>query len=154
MAISPAEAFLKGTLGKSRLIKVLTRRKNSKFISLMTFSADNFDRLADLISSYPAIARSTHFVFVPGPLDITANSILPRRPLLSSFVQKLKTKLAKAHFMSNPCRLKIFGQEIVIFREDMMARMLRHLVGAKIDVQNDDLKRYVRQLRELTLYAM
>ncbi|KAH8113232.1 epsilon DNA polymerase [Phellopilus nigrolimitatus] len=106
---------------------------------------DNFDRLADLIASFPAIARSTHFVFVPGPLDITANSILPRRSLLSSFVGKLKAKLSKPHFLSNPCRIKCFGQEIVIYREDMMARMLRNIVGVKPDVQNDDLKRFLVQ---------
>ncbi|EJD01129.1 epsilon DNA polymerase [Fomitiporia mediterranea MF3/22] len=106
---------------------------------------ENFDRLADLIASYPIIARNTHFVFVPGPLDITANSVLPRRPLLSSFVGKLNSKLAKAHFLSNPCRIKCFGQEIVVYREDMMARMLRNLVGVKPDVQNDDMKRFLVQ---------
>ena len=105
---------------------------------------ENFDRLADLISSFPALARHTHFVFVPGPLDMTANSILPRRPLLSSLTGKLKSKLSKVHFLSNPCRIKCFGQEIVIFREDLMARMLRNLVGVKPDVENDDLKRFVR----------
>lgn len=105
---------------------------------------ENFDRLADLISSYPAIARSTHFVFVPGPLDVTANSILPLRPILSSFTTKLRTKLSKPHFMSNPCRIKCFGQEIIVYRDDIMARMLRNLVGVKPDVQTDDLKRFVR----------
>lgn len=104
---------------------------------------ENFDRLAELIASYPVIARNTHFVFVPGPFDITANSILPRRPLLSSFVNKLNSKLAKPHFLSNPCRIKCFGQEIVIYRDDMMARMLRNLVGVKPDIHDDDMKRFV-----------
>jgi len=44
---------------------------------------------------------------------------------------------------SNPCRIRFFNQEIVIFRENIMARMLRNLVGVKPDVRNDDLKRYV-----------
>jgi DNA polymerase epsilon subunit 2 len=30
-----------------------------------------------------------------------------------------------------------------VFREDLMARMLRNLVGVKPDVREDDLKRYV-----------
>lgn len=34
----------------------------------------------------------------------------------------------------------------MIFREDMMARMLRNLVGVKPDVRHDDLKRYVRSV--------
>lgn len=87
---------------------------------------ENFDSLADLIASYPQITRETHFVFVPGPLDITGSSALPRRPILSAFTTNLRNKIPKVYFTSNPCRLKFFGQEIVIFREDTMARMLRN----------------------------
>jgi DNA polymerase epsilon subunit 2 len=100
--------------------------------------------LADLIASYPSITRSTHFVFVPGPLDITMNSTLPRRPLLSSFVGRLKAKIPKVHFATNPCRIKFFDQEIVVFREDSMAKMLRNVVGVKPDARSDDLKKFVR----------
>ena len=89
------------------------------------------------------MARSTHFVFVPGPLDITVNSVLPYRPILSTLVTKLKARLPKAHFVSNPCRIKFFDQEIVIFREDLMSKMLRNIVGVKPEVKSEDLKRYV-----------
>ncbi|KAL6309658.1 epsilon DNA polymerase [Sparassis latifolia] len=106
---------------------------------------DNFDSLAELISSYPSITRTTHFVFVPGPLDVTVNSVLPRKPLLSAFVSRLKSRIPKVHFATNPCRIKFFEQEIVIFREDLMSKMLRNLVGVKPDVRNDDLKRYLVQ---------
>lgn len=105
---------------------------------------DNFDALADLIVSYPLLTRATHFVLVPGPLDVTVNSVLPRRPIISSFVSRLKSRIPNVHFATNPCRIKFFEQEIVIFREDLMSRMLRNLVGVKPDVKNDDLKRYVR----------
>ncbi|KAF9818320.1 hypothetical protein IEO21_02835 [Rhodonia placenta] len=106
---------------------------------------DNLDTLADLIASYPLITRTTHFVFVPGPLDVAVNSILPRRPLLSAFVSRLKSRVPKVHLASNPCRIKFFEQEIVIFRENLMAKMLRNLVGVKPNVKNDDLKRYLVQ---------
>ncbi|KAJ6515789.1 DNA polymerase alpha/epsilon subunit B-domain-containing protein [Mycena sanguinolenta] len=106
---------------------------------------ENFDALADLISSYPLITRSTHFVFVPGPLDITMNSTLPRRPLLSSFVGRLKAKIPKVHFATNPCRIKFFDQEIVVFREDSMAKMLRNVVGVKPNARSDDLKKFLVQ---------
>jgi DNA polymerase epsilon subunit 2 len=96
-----------------------------------------------LIASYTLITRRTHFVFVPGPLDLAVNSILPRKPLLSSFTSRLRSKIPKLHLASNPCRLKFFGQEIVIFRDDVMSRMLRNLVGVKPDARNEDLKRYV-----------
>ncbi|KZT20388.1 DNA polymerase epsilon subunit B [Neolentinus lepideus HHB14362 ss-1] len=106
---------------------------------------ENFDTLADIIASYPAITRGTHFLLVPGPLDMATNSVLPQRPLLSSLVLRLRSKVPNVHFGTNPCRIKFFGQEIVIFREDMMARMLRNLVGVKPDVRNDDLKSYLVQ---------
>ena len=105
--------------------------------------SEGFDSLADLIASYTLITRRTHFVFVPGPLDLVVNSILPRKPLLSSFTGRLQSKIPKLHLTSNPCRLKFFGQEIVVFRDDIMSRMLRNLVGVKPDARNEDLKRYV-----------
>ncbi|KAK7056112.1 DNA polymerase alpha/epsilon subunit B-domain-containing protein [Favolaschia claudopus] len=104
---------------------------------------ENFDALADLIASYPMITRSTHFVFVPGPLDVAVNSILPRRPLLSSFVGRLKTRVLKVHFATNPCRIKFFDQRIVVLREDLMAKMLRNVVGVKPDARSDDLKKFL-----------
>lgn len=106
---------------------------------------ENFDSLADLIASYPQITRETHFVFIPGPLDITGNSTLPRRPILSTFTSNLRSKIPKVHFTSNPCRLKFFGQEVVIFREDTMARMLRNTIGIKPNVTGEDLRRYLVQ---------
>jgi len=106
---------------------------------------EGFDSLADLIASYALITRGTHFVFVPGPLDLTVNSVLPRKPLLSSFTARLRSKIPKIHLTSNPCRLKFFGLEMVVFRDDLMSRMLRNLVGVKPDARNEDLKRYLVQ---------
>ncbi len=113
------------------------------YVSVPDAFLDNFDALADLIASYPSMTRTTHFVFVPGPRDITGNSVLPRRPLVSSFVSRLKSKIPKVHFATNPCRIKFFNQEIVIFREDCMSKMLRNVVGVKPDARSDDLKRFV-----------
>ncbi|KII95089.1 hypothetical protein PLICRDRAFT_33919 [Plicaturopsis crispa FD-325 SS-3] len=104
---------------------------------------DNFNNLAELIASYPQITRYTHFVFVPGPLDMTINASLPRRPLLSSLVARMETKVRKVHFATNPCRIKFFDQEIVIYRDDIMSRMLRNIVGVKPDVKSDDLHKYL-----------
>lgn len=104
---------------------------------------EGFDSLADLIASYTLITRRTHLVFVPGPQDLTVNSVLPRKHLLSSFTARLRAKIPNIHLASNPCRIKFFGQEIVVYRDDVMSRMLRHLVGVKPDARNEDLKRYV-----------
>lgn len=71
------------------------------------------------------------------------NSVLPRKPILSTFTARLKQKVPKIIFATNPCRIKFCDQEIVIFREDLMSRMLRNLVSIKPDVSNQDLKLYV-----------
>jgi len=106
---------------------------------------DNFDALADLIAEFPVICQNSHFLFVPGALDPWGSSTLPRRPLPSSFTSRLRGKVPKAHFASNPCRVKFFGLEIVIFREDLMAKMLRNLIGVKPDLNGSDLKRFLVQ---------
>lgn len=90
-------------------------------------------------------------MFVPGPLDITVNSTLPRRPLLSTLVGRLKTKVPKVHLATNPCRIKFFDQEIVVFREDLMSKLLRNVVGLKPEVKSEDLKRFVSLIQSHTL---
>lgn len=135
------EASHKGTVGRFAVIRVSSSSQN-----LCRFpdpDIENFDALADLIAMYPLITRTTHFILVPGPLDVTLNAALPHRPLMPAFVTRLKQKVPRIHFATNPCRIKFFDQEVVIFREDLMSRMLRNLVGVKPDVKNDDLKRYV-----------
>ena len=77
------------------------------------------------------------------------NGIFPKRPIMQSFTSYLN-QVQKIHFATNPSRIKFYDQEIVIFRENTMARMLRHLIGIKQgpdmsgdDLSGDDLKRYV-----------
>ncbi|KZO94865.1 DNA polymerase epsilon subunit B [Calocera viscosa TUFC12733] len=107
---------------------------------------DNFSALGDLLSSYKDIAAASHFLFVPGPLDPWGSSTLPRSAIPEPFVSRLKARLPRAVFLSNPCRIKFFGQEIVIFREDLMARVLRNLVGVKQEIEAPELKRYLVQM--------
>jgi DNA polymerase epsilon subunit 2 len=105
--------------------------------------ADSFDALADLIGEYPALARSTHFLLVPGPLDLTPSGAFPRRPLLASAVARLKARIPRMRLGTNPARIRFGGQELVILREDVMARALRNLVGVKPAVRAAELQRYV-----------
>lgn len=44
------------------------------------------------------------------------------------------------------------GQEIVVFREDLMAKVVRNLVGVKPDLESADLKRYVRLVSHIDLF--
>lgn len=43
-------------------------------------------------------------------------------------VKALKDKVPNITFGSNPCRIRYFSQEIVVFREDMMGRLMRNKV--------------------------
>ncbi|KAJ7581093.1 DNA polymerase alpha/epsilon subunit B-domain-containing protein [Mycena floridula] len=106
---------------------------------------ENFDALADLLASYPLVVRSTHIILVPGPLDITGSRTLPQRPILSSFLSRLKSKIPLVQFATNPCRIKFFHQEIVIFREDLMAKMVRNTIGVKPKAGGEELKRFLVQ---------
>ncbi|EKD03887.1 epsilon DNA polymerase [Trichosporon asahii var. asahii CBS 8904] len=102
---------------------------------------NGFNALTDLILSFPLLLQS-HFVFVPGPLDPWTGTTLPRPALPKNFTQRLASRIPKAKFVSNPCRLRYFGQDIVICREDLMGRMLRNLVGVKSANEGADMKRY------------
>ena len=75
--------------------------------------------------------------------------MLPRPPLPLAFTARFRAKVPRAHFTSNPCRIKFFGQEIVIMRQDLMDRMLANLIGVKPDLNATDTKRYVR----ISLYS-
>jgi DNA polymerase epsilon subunit 2 len=111
---------------------------------MLTLYTEGFEALADLLASYAFLTTTTHTLLIPGPLDLTPNAVLPRRPLLGSLTKPLRSRLGgRVHFGSNPCRVKFCGQELVVFREDLMARSLRNLVGVKPDAGGADLKRFV-----------
>jgi hypothetical protein len=103
---------------------------------------DGFNALTDLLQTFPLL-HSSHFIFVPGPLDPWAGTAtaLPRPALPAVFSLRLTQRLPRARFVSNPCRIRYFGQEIVVCREDMMGRMMRGLVAVK--EEGADMKRYV-----------
>lgn len=106
-------------------------------------SSAGFKELADLIASFPALSSYCQFLFVPGPTDPWSSSVLPRPAIPETFTKAIRDRVPKARFTSNPARIRYFGQEIVIFREDLMGRMLRNLVCIKEETEGVDMKRYV-----------
>ena len=71
---------------------------------------------------------NSRFVFVPGPNDPGSANLLPRPDLPKFFTQKMRDRVPSATFASNPCRIRFFTQEIVIFREEILHKMRRHAV--------------------------
>lgn len=117
--------------------------------SLFSPFSDSFSQLADLLLQFPTILRFSHFIFVPGPHDPFTSPLLPRASIPEILLTRLKNRLgprAKLHFTSNPCRIRYFSQEIVIYRDDVMSRMLRNTVRLKEEAKEIDLKKFVSVL--------
>ncbi|KAG0056597.1 DNA polymerase epsilon subunit 2 [Gryganskiella cystojenkinii] len=89
---------------------------------------EGFNTLAELIAEFPTMAASSYFIFVPGPNDPWGGSILPRPKIPDFYTAKMRSLVKRAVFTSNPCRIKYCDQEIVIFREDILNRLLRNCI--------------------------
>ena len=61
-------------------------------------------------------------------MDAGTNNALPRRAIPEEFIKDLRKKVTHITFASNPCRVRFFTQEIVLFREDLLRKMQRHVV--------------------------
>ena len=85
--------------------------------------------LADLICSFPFLSNHAKFLIVPGSEDIgVCANILPRRAIPEMFRSELQRKVKNITFASNPCRLRFYTQEIVIFRENLCKKFQRHSI--------------------------
>ncbi|WFD32012.1 DNA-directed DNA polymerase [Malassezia sp. CBS 17886] len=110
---------------------------------------DAFQHLADLLVAFPRILERSHLVIVPGPGDPVASHVLPRARLPAPLVDAFERRLPRAfvrerlHWTSNPCRLVFFSQELVVFREDAMSKMLRNAVRLKDEINEGDLQKFL-----------
>ncbi|GAA5970423.1 hypothetical protein JCM8115_004552 [Rhodotorula mucilaginosa] len=89
---------------------------------------DLFASLAGLLASFETLLACSHFLLVPGPTDPWSSAALPRPPLPTALLKPLLSKVPNVTLGSNPCRIRWFSQEIVIFRDDLMGRMMRNAV--------------------------
>lgn len=83
--------------------------------------------LGELIEEHPQICEHSLFLLVPGPNDPgPAGSALPR-PHLPEYVTEKLTKQGKCRvsFGSNPCRVRFYTQEIVLYRSNIAMKMRR-----------------------------
>ncbi|KAI0594633.1 DNA polymerase alpha/epsilon subunit B-domain-containing protein [Biscogniauxia sp. FL1348] len=127
---------------------------------------EHFDALASVLSDFPTLLQSATFVFVPGDNDGWASSFsagaavpLPRRGVPDMFTSRVRRAFATANaelngnsggtssnnggeaiWTSNPSRLSVFGpsHEIVVFRDDMSARLRRTAVRLKTSSRPED----------------
>ncbi|KAK7943737.1 DNA polymerase alpha/epsilon subunit B [Apiospora aurea] len=118
-----------------------------------------FDSLASVMSEFPTLLQSSTFVFVPGDNDGWASSFssgaavpLPRKAVPEMFTSRIRRAIASANseggvkhggeaiWTTNPARLSVFGpaHEMVLFRDDMSARLRRTAVRLKTSQPNYD----------------
>ncbi|KAL5890124.1 DNA-directed DNA polymerase epsilon, subunit B [Pyricularia oryzae] len=115
-----------------------------------------FDSLAGTLAEFPSLLRESTFVFVPGDNDGWASSFgagaavpLPRKAVPDLFTSRVRRAFATANaegtssranapggeavFTTNPSRMTLFGpnHEIVLFRDDISARLRRAAVRLK-----------------------
>jgi len=89
---------------------------------------DSLKALADVISEFSNLVENSKFVIIPGPGDPGFVNILPRPPFPDVITEYFRSAIPNAVFMSNPCRIKYCSKEIVVFREDVMAKMCRNSI--------------------------
>ncbi|KAK3685033.1 DNA polymerase alpha/epsilon subunit B-domain-containing protein [Podospora appendiculata] len=115
-----------------------------------------FDALASTLADYPTLLTTSTFVFVPGDNDGWVSAFsggaavpLPRKPVPDLFTSRIRRVFAAANaeaglshaegkggeaiWTTNPARLSLFGpnHELVLFRDDMSARLRRASVRLK-----------------------
>lgn len=91
-------------------------------------AAELFASLATLLSSFETLLAVSHFLLIPGPTDPWSSAALPRPALPAALLKPLLSKVPNVTLGSNPCRIRWFSQEIVVFRDDLMGRMMRNAV--------------------------
>ncbi|GAW17099.1 hypothetical protein ANO14919_065490 [Xylariales sp. No.14919] len=119
-----------------------------------------FDSLASVLTDFPTLLQSSTFVFLPGDNDGWASSFssgsavpLPRKAVPDMFTSRIRRAFATANteassrsgvageaiWTSNPARLSVFGpsHEIVLFRDDMSARLRRTAVRLKTSASSN-----------------
>jgi len=89
---------------------------------------DLLKNFAEVLSEHQELANNSKFIFVPGPNDPGYASIYPRPPLPEFISQELTAKIPNCIMATNPCRLQMYTQEVVIFREDIISKMCRNCV--------------------------
>jgi DNA polymerase epsilon subunit 2 len=84
-----------------------------------------FEELANLICDIDGLAQEGRFIFIPGPQDPGLAQILPRPPLPKYCTQSLRHKVPHATFATNPCRIRYFSKEIVLYRNNVTFQLQR-----------------------------
>jgi len=89
-----------------------------------------FNALGDLIEKFPKLAENSEFVFIPGSNDLTKldAKTFPIDCIPCSHLEGFKRKAKKVNLSTNPCRIRLYTQEVVVFREDLTTKFKKNLL--------------------------
>ena len=87
-----------------------------------------FDNLANVICSCTRLSQKARFLLVPSEFDPGLGVVFPRHKILEPYVKDLQKKVPHISFASNPCRIRFYTQEIVIYRENLLRKMQKQSV--------------------------
>nr|XP_050028231.1 DNA polymerase epsilon subunit 2-like [Dermacentor andersoni] len=121
---------------------------------------EGFKALADMLSEFPLLVKHSRFIFVPGPKDPGLSNVLPRPGLPRQVTEPLQPRggagegeggagalAERCHWASNPCRLLYCGRQVVLWRQDGLAKACRNAVHRPWDKAGLDLAQvYTRSL--------
>ncbi|OWZ23863.1 DNA polymerase epsilon subunit [Phytophthora megakarya] len=96
------------------------------------------EELGSLILKYPGIAENSRFVLVPGPNDPGSSRAFPRHPLPDLCTRDLIRKVPNVICTTNPCRIRYYTQDIVIFRDNLQQKMQRHAILPPIPSEQEE----------------
>lgn len=100
------------------------------------------NKLAESILKFPNIVNVSQFIFVPGMLDPCTPHLVPKcvfitflKPVLHVSIFRFALpryvtydfdkSIPRAIFATNPCRLQYCTKEIVLFRADIVPKLLQ-----------------------------
>eukprot|EP01062_Namystynia_karyoxenos_P060240 TRINITY_DN51775_c0_g1_i1.p1 TRINITY_DN51775_c0_g1~~TRINITY_DN51775_c0_g1_i1.p1 ORF type:complete len:593 (+),score=176.18 TRINITY_DN51775_c0_g1_i1:102-1781(+) len=79
-----------------------------------------------IVAGSAAVAARAQFVFVPGPGDPTpGHGVLPQHPLPEVVMSEVRRRLPHAVMATNPARLRFYGCEMVVYRDDLYRKLRR-----------------------------
>ena len=105
-----------------------------------------FRNLAAAAAKFPSIAQHSRWVLVPGPDDPcrAPADVLPRAPLSEVIAADVLRALPHAELLSSPARLVVCGQQVVIAREGLLAKMKRCVVvPPNVEAETADLHKHL-----------
>ena len=86
-----------------------------------------------MLRDFQVLQHHSTFAFVPGPGDPSVSPALPRHSLPLTLTRHLRAAVPRAVMCSSPARVRWHSQEVVLFREDLGARMRRACVLPPVD---------------------